>query len=133
MARGEKGLDGVGIGEKVREERERRGWSARTLAQRAGVSHAYVSHLEAGQYTRPGVEQLRRLAGALGVGVEYLIGEEGREESDQQLQEIQVNLLAIRELDPEALDQLAGIIEAMKEKVERRYRRERRGRDGTPG
>jgi hypothetical protein len=39
------GLDGVSIGERLRLEREKKGWSARTLGQRSGVSHAYISHL----------------------------------------------------------------------------------------
>jgi transcriptional regulator with XRE-family HTH domain len=125
-------MDGVSIGERVREERERRGWSARTLAQHAGVSHAYVSHLEAGQYSRPGIEKLGKIAGALGVKLESLAVVEDREEEQRtpELDEIQVNLMAIRRLDPEALDHLAGIIAAVKDKVEREHGGSRGNRGG---
>jgi transcriptional regulator with XRE-family HTH domain len=128
-------VDGVSIGERVREERERRGWSARTLAQHAGVSHAYVSHLEAGQYSRPGIEKLGRIAGALGVKLESLAVQEAESDEEERapkLDEIQVNLMAIRRLDPQALDHLAGIIAAVKDKVEREHggsRRERAKRE----
>jgi transcriptional regulator with XRE-family HTH domain len=119
---GKVGLDGVSIGERLREERERKGWSARMLGQRSGVSHAYISHLEAGQYARPGIERLGRLAEALGVPLSALTG---RMEGDPALEQIQVNLKAIRKLDPEALDRLAEIILAVKEKAERERRAER--------
>jgi len=116
------GLDGVSIGERLRQEREKKGWSARMLGQRSGVSHAYISHLEAGQYARPGIERLGRLAEALGVPLSALTG---YTEEDPALEQIQVNLTAIRQLDPEALDRLAEIILAVKEKTEREHGRAR--------
>jgi transcriptional regulator with XRE-family HTH domain len=122
------GVDGVAVGERVREEREKRGWSARALARAAGVSHSYVSHLEGGYYPRPGVDKLRRIANGLEVPLESLIGAEDGEvaRGSPELEGIQVNLMAISELDPDALKQLAEIIEAVKEKAERQYREERR-------
>jgi transcriptional regulator with XRE-family HTH domain len=82
-------------------------------------------------YSRPGVEQLRRIAGALGVGLTWLIGEEGAEQKESgeegALGEMQVNLRTIGRLDPAALESLAEIIAAVKEKVERERGWRRRG------
>ncbi|MEO8273272.1 MAG: helix-turn-helix transcriptional regulator [Chloroflexota bacterium] len=38
----------VSAGRTIRDERKRRGWSGGTLAERAGISRAYVSELESG-------------------------------------------------------------------------------------
>jgi ribosome-binding protein aMBF1 (putative translation factor) len=55
----------------VRVWREHRGWSARALASRAGVSAAYLSQIETGK--KPGsFDAMARLARALGVDLEDL-------------------------------------------------------------
>lgn len=114
---GDDGLDGVSIGERLQEERERKGWSARTLAKKSGVSHSYISHLEAGQYGNPGIERLGMLADALEVPLSALTG---RVEEDPELEQIHVNLKALKKLDPDALQYLADMILAVKERTERK-------------
>jgi transcriptional regulator with XRE-family HTH domain len=71
------------IGERVRVLREARGLSQRQLGLRAETSGAYISQLESGVTTRPGMEQVRRIAQALGVRPEALM-EEG--DGDNHLQ-----------------------------------------------
>jgi transcriptional regulator with XRE-family HTH domain len=65
------GMDVVStqIGERVKTERERHGLSQRALAERADVSSARISNIEAGAETNPGLEVLTKIAGALGLGV----------------------------------------------------------------
>jgi transcriptional regulator with XRE-family HTH domain len=44
------------------------------LGRRANVSNTYISDLERGRVTNPGIEVLDSLATALGVSIKYLIG-----------------------------------------------------------
>lgn len=67
-------IDGEAIGARVRAEREARGWSMRWLGHKAEVSYAYISQLEAGKYPKPGYEQLSKLAGAMGLTLQQLMG-----------------------------------------------------------
>lgn len=109
------------------ELRGKRGWSRAELARRAGVSPEYIRGLEAGNYQRPSLLYLSRIAAALGVALKELNEELAAVEEpqivqfvgDPELEEIDVNLKAIKRLDPEALDRLKGIILAVKEKAER--------------
>ena len=62
------------VGEWVRELRGRRGWSLQTLAQRAGISKAYLLKLEKSE-ANPTEEVIKRLATALEVRAALLLGE----------------------------------------------------------
>ncbi|MDP4021246.1 helix-turn-helix transcriptional regulator [Methylobacterium sp. NEAU 140] len=58
---------------RVRVWREHRGLTASLLAERAGIAQAYLSQIETGR--RDGtVETCRRLADALGIGLDDLLG-----------------------------------------------------------
>ncbi len=70
------------IGNRVRREREKRGWSIRELARRAAVSPGAVSKLEGGSRVSPSLELGKRLAKALGVTLDYLAGMYDEEEAD---------------------------------------------------
>ena len=62
------------LGERLKQARERKGWSQRELARQAGVRHAIISELETGKKTDTVSGILKRLARVLGVSVDYLIG-----------------------------------------------------------
>ena len=62
------------LGEKIRQLRERRGWSQRELAQRARVRQALLSALESGRQQDTTGSVLRRLALTLGCTTDYLTG-----------------------------------------------------------
>jgi transcriptional regulator with XRE-family HTH domain len=55
----------MGLAENLKRERERRGWSQRELARRAGVSHVTVAGAEGPASSN--VTTVSLLAGALGV------------------------------------------------------------------
>jgi transcriptional regulator with XRE-family HTH domain len=60
--------------QRVRECRERKGWSQNELAKRAMVPQATLWRLESGYSKRIDVIQVRNLARALGVGIDHLVG-----------------------------------------------------------
>ncbi len=62
------------IGERVAERRHKKQWSQVDLARESGVPQATISRLEQGKRPAPGPELLRKLAVALGVSVDWLIG-----------------------------------------------------------
>lgn len=122
------------VGQRVRALRLERGWSLRVLAAQAGVSHQYIDFLEKGQRQRLDLEMVKKLARALGVEIDKLLGEKwvGSRQAayaeNEDLEEIQVNLLTLSELDPRALASLREIVLAMTEKAEREYLEERRAK-----
>lgn len=74
---------GASIGERILTLRTQRGWSLRKLALYSGVSHAYISLLETGKIDRPSMKHISKLAGALEIGVEELIGVASLPEVDE--------------------------------------------------
>jgi transcriptional regulator with XRE-family HTH domain len=57
----------------LKDLREQRGLSQQTLADRVGVSDAYIAMLETGTRRNPSLTLLQRLAKALGVPVTALL------------------------------------------------------------
>ena len=57
----------------VQDLRTKQDMSQRELAKKAGVSVAYIAHLESGFRTNPSLAVLKRLAKALGVPVTTLL------------------------------------------------------------
>jgi transcriptional regulator with XRE-family HTH domain len=134
-------LNGVRIGLRVKEERERRAWSQRFLGHKSGVSHAWISHLELGQYEHPGLGNLAKLAIAFGLSLAELLDGEGPDEGagvreahegyDSQnptVRAIVADVNALGMLDPKTLEQLAPLIRAQVEKAERDAQEEQRVR-----
>lgn len=67
------GEDTESIGERMARLREKKNWSQRKLAKHARVDVATVSRLENGTRNSLGLEAARRIALALGVGLDYLV------------------------------------------------------------
>jgi transcriptional regulator with XRE-family HTH domain len=61
------------FGQRLRAERQRKGFSTRHLARRAGVTHAYISGIEHGKFPAPNADKIMDLATALGVDADPLI------------------------------------------------------------
>jgi transcriptional regulator with XRE-family HTH domain len=62
------------LGDRIKRERERLGWSQNELARRARVRQAQLSEVEAGKRHDMMASILRRIARALGVSMDYLAG-----------------------------------------------------------
>ena len=64
------------IGERIKKEREKKGYSITELAKRAGVSKSYLSYIERDLQNNPSLQFLSKLAETLDTTIEYLLGEE---------------------------------------------------------
>jgi transcriptional regulator with XRE-family HTH domain len=62
------------LGDRIKRERERRGWSQNELARQAQVRQAQLSEVESGKRHDMMASILRRIARALGVSMDYLAG-----------------------------------------------------------
>jgi transcriptional regulator with XRE-family HTH domain len=62
------------LGERLRKRREELGLSQQELARRVKTRQATISDMERGTLKNPGVVLIRRLARALGVTADWLIG-----------------------------------------------------------
>ena len=60
------------LGERIKAERESRGWSLSTLAERSGVSRAMINNIERGAAS-PTAALLGRLSGAFGLTLSTLL------------------------------------------------------------
>jgi len=62
------------LGDRIKTMREKRQLSQRELAKRAGIDHAWIARLEAGERHNISLAAARRLAEVLQVSVDYLAG-----------------------------------------------------------
>ena len=69
------------FGQRVKRRRERQGLSVQELAARAGTTYQTIWRIERGELKEPGIGLAQRIAQALGVGVDYLIGMFSEEDS----------------------------------------------------
>jgi transcriptional regulator with XRE-family HTH domain len=58
----------------LRELRIANGYSQAAVARSAGITREYIAELESGARRNPKLETLARIAGALGVGIDALVG-----------------------------------------------------------
>jgi len=61
------------IGRVLKRLREAKGFSQAVLAKKSGVAQGYISQMEAGEKTNPGIETLKKIAKALSVPVTALL------------------------------------------------------------
>ena len=71
----EKGKE-MEIGEKIRHERKKKGWSLDKLAKASGSSKSYIWELENYGRRKPTVRKVKAIADALEVTVDYLTSTE---------------------------------------------------------
>ena len=84
------------IGERIRKYRKRHRWSQHELARRSHVPQALISRLESGRRDTVTTDVAKRLARALGVGIDYLVGtwDNGEEEGTPDESEPEASRLA---------------------------------------
>jgi transcriptional regulator with XRE-family HTH domain len=70
------------IGERIKRQRLRRGYTQTELAERSGVKQSLISRLEGGTRDNPSADVLRRLATTLGCTTDYLVGMHEDEETE---------------------------------------------------
>lgn len=63
----------MSLGEKVKKCRKKRGLNQKQLADASKITQATISRIESGEVKQLKSKSLRKLAGALGVTVDYLV------------------------------------------------------------
>jgi len=66
---------GIGIGEKIRQARQAKGWKIRDLARGLDTAESYVSNLECGGIPNPGWDRVVAIARLLEIPIETLFPE----------------------------------------------------------
>lgn len=69
---GATGVDNMNQGEKIRNLRERKGWSQAELAMSTNFSEGYIKAIEEGRQ-KPKLKNLSIIASALGIGLDQLL------------------------------------------------------------
>lgn len=91
------------IGEWIRSERLRRGWTQLELASKSGVSRGQIGNLEAGRNRNPQPRTRHRLERALGVDVPEGVTREAEREAQV------LGLGALTDFDPHEAADLPGV------------------------
>ena len=89
--------------------------SLRDIAERSGLSHAFLSKLEAGQYQTVGMETLRAVAEGYGVPIEKLLEVAGFTQ-EPTLPELGVYLRSKYGLDEEAIKEAKEFISQVRKR-----------------
>ena len=63
------------VGERIKQLREKKGMNQKQLAEKAKMTRATISRIETGQVKEVKSEALKKLAVALGVTVDFLVGQ----------------------------------------------------------
>jgi transcriptional regulator with XRE-family HTH domain len=71
--------DAGGLGRRLRQAREARGWTVRGLALRAGLEGSIVSRLETGVQAHASSKTVKILAETLNVSADYLLAVQRKE------------------------------------------------------
>ena len=72
-------LNADAVGVKIKAERDKAGWTQTELAKRAGITPSALSQIESGERF-PSTMVLAKLARALSVSMDYLLGEKKDDE-----------------------------------------------------
>ncbi|MDQ0859271.1 helix-turn-helix domain-containing protein [Bacillus sp. V2I10] len=70
------------VGDRLRELRQEKGYSISELSELAGVSKSYLSYIERNIQKNPSLQFLRKIAMTLEVDLEYLLGHERNQFSE---------------------------------------------------
>jgi transcriptional regulator with XRE-family HTH domain len=60
--------------QKIKHLRKKVGWSQQKLAEKAGLSLAVITKIEQGVAKRPSIQTMMKLADALGISLDELVG-----------------------------------------------------------
>lgn len=73
------------LGDRIKKERQKRGWTQEVVATKAGISKGFLSDVENGKQ-RIGADNLLDLARVFGVSLDYLMVGKPEEESRHEIQ-----------------------------------------------
>jgi len=61
---------------RLKQLRKKAGWSQQKLAEKAGLSYNVITKIEQGIAKRPSIQTMVKLADALGISLDELVGRE---------------------------------------------------------
>ena len=99
------------FGQRLREARRLRAWTQERLAKESRVPAAMVSHFETGARQRASAANLVKLAKALSVSVDYLLGR--TDEADIRDDRVQATFRRLSDASAETIDQAVRVVEAL--------------------
>ena len=103
-------MDKKAFGKQLQRYRERAGYSQETLAEKIECSSIFISFMERGEKT-PGLDTLVKLANALDVSVDILLGKELNHYTSEKLKDIEGQLKMLPSLEQQKiLDILESIV-----------------------
>lgn len=103
----------MALGDRIRALRKQHGWSQAELADRIGTDGGRISRYESGRIT-PSADALVRLAETFNISIDHLLIDDIPARPLHAPEDALGNrLAAIAELDPDALDILHGVIDAL--------------------
>jgi transcriptional regulator with XRE-family HTH domain len=102
------------LGSKIRELREKKGWTLEQLATESGASKSYIWELENKTPPRPSAEKLTGIADALGVTLAYLLGD-GTEVTEPESEDAHF-FRNFQKMDPTSKAMLKAMVEKWTEK-----------------
>ncbi len=80
----------ITIGDKIKEARDKVGWSQSELARRAEIQPSTISQIESGARKKPTIDVLQKIAGALSTTVSQLLGQSNADDIKELLQNKEV-------------------------------------------
>lgn len=99
------------FGRRLREARRLRGWTQDRLAKESDIPAAVISHFETGTRQRASAANLVKLARALSVSVDYLLGRTGA--IDIRDHRVQATFRRLSGASAETIDQAVRVIDAL--------------------
>jgi transcriptional regulator with XRE-family HTH domain len=99
------------MSERIRRIRKQKGLSQTDLGELIGVSQQVITNYERGA-REPNVEILLKIAGALGVTIEALIGEKSFKPEDMTPRALQKRFELIKKLPPEKQKAFINMVDA---------------------
>lgn len=102
------------FGKRLKIVRRARGLTQEELEAKSGVSSAMISHFETGERQKASADNLVKLAEALNVSIDYLLGRS--EEPELRGERVQALFRRLSKASDEEIDQSVRVIEAMLER-----------------
>lgn len=103
-------MDKKAFGKQLQRYRERAGYSQETLTEKIECSSIFISYIERGEKT-PGLDTLVKLANALDISVDILLGKELNNYTFERLKDIEGQLKMLPSLEQQKIfDILESIV-----------------------
>ena len=113
------------INNRIKSRRNELKMTAKQLAEKTGLTPAYISQLENGKRENPSTEVMDKIANALYVSIDYLLNkseDKEREKAEQKIEELseenKIFFSKYEKLSPEAKKQMLKIIETFEEETQ---------------